>query len=221
MTGPTRLSQMSVRNTPPPPTHEGHHRRGTSPTAALPCVFGWSAASTPPPPSPSHAPHGRANAPCGRPHGAHGGRPSHTRRALCPGGQHITGNAVVTTSVLAWGQEKLPFPWTVWRRQTRVAAKEVCGAVAVGRGRGGARGGGGATTTGPDATPPPPSYLPKLGGGGSLGGGVRLRGGVGEVPKVEGPAHNPLLPHAHLQGGCVSGGLGVQRYVCDKSASPC
>ena len=39
-------------------------------------------------------------------------------------------------------------------------------------------------------------------GGGSQGGG---------------PAHDPLLPHAYLQGGGVSGGLRVWRYVCDNS----
>ena len=33
-----------------------------------------------------------------------------------------------------------------------------------------------------------------------------------------GAALDPLLPHAYLQGGCVSGGLGVHRYVCDNSA---
>ena len=47
-------------------------------------------------------------------------------------------------------------------------------------------------------------------GGGSAGGcrgGVRPRGGV---PKVGGPARDPVLPHAYLQGGCVSGGLGVR-----------
>ena len=31
------------------------------------------------------------------------------------------------------------------------------------------------------------------------------------------PARDPL-PHAYLQGGCVSRGLGVRRYVCDNSA---
>ena len=31
----------------------------------------------------------------------------------------------------------------------------------------------------------------------------------GGVPKVGGPTRDPLLPHAYLQGGCVSGaGLG-------------
>ena len=41
-----------------------------------------------------------------------------------------------------------------------------------------------------------------------VGGGF-ARGGGGGVPKVAGPTRNPLLPHAYLQGGCVSGaGLG-------------
>ena len=41
------------------------------------------------------------------------------------------------------------------------------------------------------------------GGGGGFG-----RGGGG-VPKVGGPTRDPLLPHAYLKGGCVSGaGLG-------------
>ena len=55
-------------------------------------------------------------------------------------------------------------------------------------------------------------------GGGRLegvGGAVRPRGGG--VPKVGGFVHDPLLPHAKIKGGCVSGGLGVQRYVCDNS----
>ena len=47
------------------------------------------------------------------------------------------------------------------------------------------------------------------------GGGGYWRFGQGRgVPKVGGPARDPL-PHAYLQGGCVSGGLGVWRYVCD------
>ena len=56
-----------------------------------------------------------------------------------------------------------------------------------------------------------------LGGGrlGGVGGGFRLGGGV---PKVGGLARDPLLPHAYLLGGCVSGGWGVRRYVCDNSA---
>ena len=34
-------------------------------------------------------------------------------------------------------------------------------------------------------------------------------GGMGGFPRWGGPARNPLLPHAYLQGGCVSGaGLG-------------
>ena len=37
------------------------------------------------------------------------------------------------------------------------------------------------------------------------------------VPKVGGPACDPLLPHAYLRGGCVSRGLGVWRYACDNS----
>ena len=46
-----------------------------------------------------------------------------------------------------------------------------------------------------------------LGGGGleGVGGGVRPRGGG--VPKVGGLARDPLLPHAYLLGGRVSGGL--------------
>ena len=68
---------------------------------------------------------------------------------------------------------------------------------------------GGATTSGPDATHPPAIW----GGGGQFGGG-RLEGvggggsAAGGVPKVGGPARDPLLPHAYLLGGCVSGGLG-------------
>ena len=39
------------------------------------------------------------------------------------------------------------------------------------------------------------------------GGGAFSHGGGG--PKVGGPTRDPLLPHAYLQGGCVSGaGLG-------------
>ena len=57
-----------------------------------------------------------------------------------------------------------------------------------------------------------------VGGGrlGGVGGGFRP-GGVG-VPKVGGLARDPLLPHAYLLGGCVSGGWGVRRYVGDNSA---
>ena len=73
----------------------------------------------------------------------------------------------------------------------------------------------GATTTGPDATHPP-SCLSKLGQGGGVGWRV-WRGG-GSQGGGGGPARDPLLPHADLQGGCVSGGLGVRRYVCDDSA---
>ena len=40
----------------------------------------------------------------------------------------------------------------------------------------------------------------------------------GGVPKVGGSVHDPLLPHAYLLGGWVSGGLGVWRYVCDNIA---
>ena len=36
-----------------------------------------------------------------------------------------------------------------------------------------------------------------------VGGGVPKVGGG--VPKVGGPTRDPLLPHAYLQGGCVSG----------------
>ena len=42
-------------------------------------------------------------------------------------------------------------------------------------------------------------------------------GGVGRAGVGGFPAREPLLPHAYLQGGCVSGGLGVRRYVCDNS----
>ena len=66
---------------------------------------------------------------------------------------------------------------------------------------------------------PPPSYLSKLWGGGELeglGGGGRLEGvgGGGGRPggggsQSGGATRDPLLPHAYLQGGCVSGaGLG-------------
>ena len=60
----------------------------------------------------------------------------------------------------------------------------------------------------------PPPLSVKSGGG--LFWGVRPRGGG--VPKVGGPVRDPLLPHAYLQGGCVSRGLGLRRYVCDNSA---
>ena len=33
-----------------------------------------------------------------------------------------------------------------------------------------------------------------------------------------GPARDPLLPHAYLQGGGVSGAMRVWRHVCDNSA---
>ena len=73
--------------------------------------------------------------------------------------------------------------------------------------------------------PPPPLSVKTWGGGwgGSLGGGVLAGGCWGGlfgrgVPKVGGPARDPLLPHAYLQGGCVSGDLGARRCVCDNSA---
>ena len=45
--------------------------------------------------------------------------------------------------------------------------------------------------------------------GGRLEGVGGFGRGGGGVPKVGGAAHNPLLPHAYLQGACVSGaGLG-------------
>ena len=54
-----------------------------------------------------------------------------------------------------------------------------------------------------------------MGGGGGVswrvcwGGGGSAVGGWG--PKVRRPARDPLLPHAYLQRGCVSGaGLGKQ-----------
>ena len=42
---------------------------------------------------------------------------------------------------------------------------------------------------------------------------------AGGVPKVGGAARDPLLPHAYLQGGCVSRVWGVRRYVCDNRLS--
>ena len=74
----------------------------------------------------------------------------------------------------------------------------------------------------PPPPPPPPQLSVKtwgeLGGGPleGMGGEGRLEGvwgGVrpwgGGVPKVGGSTRDPLLPHAYLQGGCVSGvGLG-------------
>ena len=88
--------------------------------------------------------------------------------------------------------------------------------------------GGGVTTTGPDATTPQLSVKTWGGGAGEAvwegvggmvwgGGGGSAAARGGGVPKVGGPERDPLLPHAYLQGGCVSGGLGVRRYVCDKS----
>ena len=87
---------------------------------------------------------------------------------------------------------------------------------------------GGGTTTGLDATHRPPIcqnlWGGELGGGGRLegvegGGGYwRLGKGGGGGPKVGGPVRNQLLPHAYLQGGCASEGLGVWKYVCDISA---
>ena len=78
------------------------------------------------------------------------------------------------------------------------------------------------TTTGPEATPPRTICQNWGGGAGGQFGGVGWRvgggrleglGGVGQWggggPKVVGPTRDPLLPHAYLQGGCVSGaGLG-------------
>ena len=80
--------------------------------------------------------------------------------------------------------------------------------------------GGGATTNGPDATPPP-TICQNLGGGGSAGGcmgGDFGRAGGGGGSQGGGLARDPRLPHAYLQEGCASGGLGVWRYVCDNSA---
>ena len=65
---------------------------------------------------------------------------------------------------------------------------------------------------------PPPSYLSKLGGGGSFGGGRVLTVRVGGVPKGGGAARNPLQPHAYVEGGRMSGGMGAWSYVCDNSA---
>ena len=64
---------------------------------------------------------------------------------------------------------------------------------------------GGPTTNGPH----PPSYLSKLAGGG--GGGLAGGGGGGywQLGRGGGAGPEPLLPHAYLKGGCVSGGMGV------------
>ena len=81
---------------------------------------------------------------------------------------------------------------------------------------------GGTTTTAPDVTYPL-AICPNPDGGGDWGGAVwggsagGCRGGcsaAGWVPKVGGLACDPLLPHAYLQGGCVSEGVGVRRYAC-------
>ena len=72
---------------------------------------------------------------------------------------------------------------------------------------------GGVTTTGPAATPPPPAISQ------NLGGGDWRFGWGGGVPKLGGPARDLLLPHAYLQGGCVSGGLGVWRDVCESTGT--
>ena len=86
-------------------------------------------------------------------------------------------------------------------------------------------GGGGGATTGPDVTQPP--AICQTWAGGQFGVGGRLEGGGGggyrrfsweEGPNVGGPVRDPLLPHAYLQGGRVSWGLGVWRYACDNSA---
>ena len=80
-----------------------------------------------------------------------------------------------------------------------------------------------------NATPPPKLFLKTFfwgGAGGGIGWRVCVRGGVASAtwggPKVGGggAAHNPLLPHAYLQGGCVSRDLGVRIYVYDNSAFP-
>ena len=85
---------------------------------------------------------------------------------------------------------------------------------------------GGATTSGPDATHPPAICQNSGGGGGAegavwgrgrlegVGGGGFGRGGGG-VPKVGGPARDPLLPHAYLLPHATSWGdvcLGVWGY---------
>ena len=57
------------------------------------------------------------------------------------------------------------------------------------------------------------------GAGGCEGGGIGGSAGGGGVPKVGGPVRDPLLPHAYLQGGCVSGGLGVWRDVCESTGT--
>ena len=89
---------------------------------------------------------------------------------------------------------------------------------------------GGAATTGPDATPPQLSVKTwgggggggserSWGGGGSAGGcvGVEVGWRVWGVPPWGGgvPRWGGLCVthHYHLQAGCVSGALGVRRYV--------
>ena len=78
------------------------------------------------------------------------------------------------------------------------------------------------TTTGPDATHPP-AICQNSGGGGS-GGGGRLGGvGGGFRPggggfEGGGACARPTTTTCIPPRGCVSGGWGVRRYVCDNSA---
>ena len=66
---------------------------------------------------------------------------------------------------------------------------------------------------------PPPSFLSKLGEGGSAGGvwGRVSAAGVGGVPRWGG-LRTTHYDHMQLRGGCMSGGLGVHRYVSDNIA---
>ena len=75
---------------------------------------------------------------------------------------------------------------------------------------------GGATTIGPDATHPSAICQNLRGGGGSAGGwrggGGNWQLGRGGRSQGGGGTCDPLLPHAYLKGGCVSGGMGIE--VC-------
>ena len=61
---------------------------------------------------------------------------------------------------------------------------------------------------------PTPQLSVKTWGGGGIGGSA----GEGGFPRWGGPARDPLLPNAYLQGECVSGALGVWSYVCNNRA---